>query len=124
MPPDMRVLAMADIYNAPTICIEHLRFNVAIARDVLPPVPYVQLPQAVCQLCAALRKVADGHAEDQLLAIAADGRMMRRLSMPFSSSSHFETAVGAQFRSAASSDCFMPFSARSSLILFMVTLPS
>lgn len=63
VPPDMRVLAMADIYNAPTICIEHLRFNVAIARDVLPPVPYVQLPQAVCQLCAALRKVADGHAE-------------------------------------------------------------
>ena len=65
VPPDMRVLAMADIYNAPTICIEHLRFNVAIARDVLPPVPYVQLPQAVCQLCAALRKVA----------IAADGRV-------------------------------------------------
>ena len=59
VPPDMRVLAMADIYNAPTICIEHLRFNVAIARDVLPPVPYVQLPQAVCQL----------------LAIAADGRV-------------------------------------------------
>ena len=26
-------------------------------------------------LCAALRKVADGHAEDQLLAIAADGRV-------------------------------------------------
>lgn len=75
MPPDMRVLAMADNYNAPTICIEHLRFNVAIARDVLPPVPYVHLPQAVCQLCAALRKVADGHAEDQLLAIAADGRV-------------------------------------------------
>ena len=47
----------------------------AIARDVLPPVPYVQLPQAVCQLCAAQRKVADGHAEDQLLAIAADGRV-------------------------------------------------
>ena len=75
VPPDMRVLAMADIYNAPTICIEHLRFNVAIARDVLPPVPHVALPQAVCQLCAALRKVADEHAEDQLLAIAADGRV-------------------------------------------------
>ena len=75
VPPDMRVLAMADIYNAPTICIEHLRFNVAIARDVLPPVPYVHLPQAVCQLCAALRKVQEEHAEDQLLAIAADGRV-------------------------------------------------
>lgn len=75
VPPDQRVLAMADIYNAPTLCIEHLRFNVAIARDVLPPVPYVQLPQAVCQLCAALRKVQEEHAEDQLLAIAADGRV-------------------------------------------------
>nr|DAJ06948.1 MAG TPA: Helix-turn-helix XRE-family like protein [Caudoviricetes sp.] len=75
VPPDQRVLAMADIYNAPTICIEHLRFNVAIARDVLPPVPYVQLPQAVCQLCAALRKVQEEHAEDRLLAIAADGRV-------------------------------------------------
>ena len=64
VPPDMRVLAMADIYNAPTICIEHLRFNVAIARDVLPPVPYVHLPQAVCQLCAALRKVADGRVDE------------------------------------------------------------
>ena len=57
------------------VCIEHLRFNVAIARDVLPPVPYVHLPQAVCQLCAALRKVQEEHAEDQLLAIAADGRV-------------------------------------------------
>ena len=75
VPPDMRVLAMADIYSAPTLCVEHLRTNVAIARDVLPPVPHVALPQAVCQLCAALRKVQDEHAEDKLLAIAADGRV-------------------------------------------------
>ena len=75
VPPDQRVLAMADIYGAPTLCIEHLRLNVAIARDVLPPVPHVALPQAVCQLCAALRRVQDAHAEDRLLAIAADGHV-------------------------------------------------
>ena len=75
VPPDQRVLAMADIYSAPTLCIEHLRFNVAIARDVLPPVPYVHLPQAVCQLCAAMQKLQNEHAGDKLLAIAADGRV-------------------------------------------------
>lgn len=75
VPPDMRVLAMSDIYGAPTLCVEHLRQTVAIARDVLPPVPYVFLPQAVCQLCAAMQKLQREHAGDKLLAIAADGKV-------------------------------------------------
>ena len=74
-PPDMRVLAMADIYGAPTIAIEHLRLVTAIARDILPEVPCVPVSQAVCALVSAMRKVEAEHGADRLLEIAADGRV-------------------------------------------------
>ena len=74
-PPNARVLAMVDIYGSPTLAIEHLRYSNIIAYDVLPAVKAVPLAQAVCQLASAIRKLEAIHAEDQLLQIAADGRV-------------------------------------------------
>ena len=74
-PPNTRVLAMCDIYTSPTLAIEHLRFSSIIAYDVLPPVKAVPMAQAVCQLLSAIRKLEDIHAGDQLLQIAADGKV-------------------------------------------------
>lgn len=75
IPPDLRVMSMVDLYHAPSLGLEHLRATSAIGRDVLPAVTAVPLPQAVCQLCAAMRQVREAHAEDELLEIAADGRV-------------------------------------------------
>lgn len=75
VPPDLRVMSMVDLYHAPSLGLEHLRATSAIGRDVLPAVTAVPLPQAVCQLCAAMRRLQEDHAEDELLEIAADGRV-------------------------------------------------
>ena len=74
-PPNIRVLAMCDIYCAPTLAIEHLRYNSIIAYDVLPPVRAVPVAQAVCSLLGQIRKLEEIHAGDQLLQIAADGKV-------------------------------------------------
>ena len=74
-PSDARVLSMVDVYCAPTLAIEHLRATTAIARNILPPVDAVPLPQAVCHLVSSLRRLEQIHAEDDLLQIAADGRI-------------------------------------------------
>ena len=74
-PSDQRVLSMVDIYCAPTLAIEHLRATTAIAREVLPPVDAVPLPQAVCKLLSSIRTLEEIHAQDRLLQIAADGRV-------------------------------------------------
>ena len=74
-PPNARVLAMCDIYTAPTLAIEHLRMSDIIAYDVLPPVKAVPVAQAVCALLSQIRKLQELHAGDRLLDIAADGRV-------------------------------------------------
>ena len=74
-PPNARVLAMCDIYCAPTLAIEHLRMTNIIAYDTLPAVKAVPVAQAVCALLAQIRKLQDLHAGDTLLQIAADGRI-------------------------------------------------
>ena len=76
-PPNARVLAMVDIYGSPTLAIEHLRYSNIIAYDVLPAVKAVPLAQAVCKLASAIRKLEAIHAEDQLLQIAADGKVSK-----------------------------------------------
>lgn len=73
--PNARVLSMVDIYASPTLAIEHLRFSNIIAYQLLPAVKEVPVAQAVCQLLASMRKLEEIHAEDQLLEIAADGRI-------------------------------------------------
>ena len=74
-PPNVRVLAMCDIYTAPTLAIEHLRMTNIIAYDTLPAVRAVPVAQAVCSLVGQIRKLEQIHAGDRLLDIAADGRV-------------------------------------------------
>lgn len=74
-PPNIRVLAMCDIYTAPTLAIEHLRMTNIIAYDTLPAVRAVPVAQAVCSLLAQIRKLEEIHAGDRLLDIAADGKV-------------------------------------------------
>lgn len=74
-PPPTRVTAMVDLYGTPVLAIEYLRFTSAIAYEILPPVRELPLPQAVCQLLSAIRTLEKVHAGDQLLEIAADGRV-------------------------------------------------
>ena len=74
-PPNIRVLSMCDIYCAPTLAIEHLRMTNIIAYDTLPAVRVVPVAQAVCSLLAQIRKLEAIHAGDQLLQIAADGKV-------------------------------------------------
>lgn len=73
--PALRVLAMCDIYTAPTLAIEHLRFSNEIASDILPPVRAVPVAQAVCALISQMRRVEELHTGDKLLDIAADGKV-------------------------------------------------
>lgn len=74
-PPNVRVLAMCDIYTAPTLAIEHLRMTNIIAYDTLPAVRAVPVAQAVCSLVGQIRKLEQIHAGDRLLDIAADGKV-------------------------------------------------
>lgn len=73
--PNARILAMVDVYSAPTLAIEHLRFTNVIAYELLPAVRELPVAQAVCQLLSAVRRLEEIHAGDQLLQIAADGRV-------------------------------------------------
>ena len=72
-PPDSMVVTMADVYQAPTIAIEHLRSTTMLARDILPVVKVVPLSQAVCGLIAAVRSFMEGDCDWALLDIASDG---------------------------------------------------
>ena len=73
--PNIRVLAMVDIYGAPSLALEHLRFTNVIAYELLPAAREIPVAQAVCQLMAAVRRLESIHAGDQLLEIAADGKV-------------------------------------------------
>ena len=69
-PPNARVLAMCDIYTAPTLAIEHLRMCDIIAYDVLPPVKAVPVAQAVVRL-----------QETQLQRVAVQSKRLPRTPM-------------------------------------------
>lgn len=71
----MRVADMVDLYATPVLAIQHLRLHSVIARTVLPEISVLPLPQAVCQLCAAIRNVSTMDTDSRLLRIAADGRV-------------------------------------------------
>lgn len=72
-PPDSMVVRMADVYQAPTIAIEHLRATTSLARDIIPAVRVVPLSQAVCGLIAAVRSFLESDCDWALLDIASDG---------------------------------------------------
>lgn len=74
-PPDIKVADMCDLYGIPVLAIQHLRLHSVIARETLPAVDVLPLPQAVCRFCAAVRDVYRMDAEGRLMRIAADGKV-------------------------------------------------
>ena len=73
VPPDDKVVLMCDVYQAPTLAIEHLRATTALARMVLPEYRKMTLSTAVCGLLASIRDFISSESDWALLDIAADG---------------------------------------------------
>ena len=74
-PSDRVVIRMAEIAVLPPLCYWHLRTKSEIAKRELPPVERLPLAQAVVQLIDAIHAFTQAHGEDDLIHIAADGRV-------------------------------------------------
>ena len=75
LPSDAVVARMAELAMLPPLGYWHLRHKSEIAAAELPPVERLPLAQAVVQLLAAMRDFESLHRVDELLRIAADGRV-------------------------------------------------
>ena len=75
LPPDDKVLLMVDVYQAPTLAIEHLRSRSAMAAELLPEVEQRSLPEAALGLLAAIREFEVNESDLELMKIAADGKV-------------------------------------------------
>lgn len=75
LPPDDKVLLMVDVYQAPTLAIEHLRSRSAMAAELLPEVSQRSLPEAALALLAAIKEFSIEENDLELMKIAADGRV-------------------------------------------------
>lgn len=74
-PSDDVVQRMAEVAMLPALCYWHICRKSRLAKGVLPEVERLPLPQAVVQLLAGIRGFEAKHRDDNLLAIAADGRV-------------------------------------------------
>lgn len=74
-PIDETVLMMVDIYQAPTLAIEHLRSRSAMAAELLPEIERRSLPEAALALLAAIKEFEVGENDLELMKIAADGKV-------------------------------------------------
>lgn len=74
-PPDELVRAMAEISGLTPLAYWHLVRKGSLAADLLPEVEQMPLPQAAICLLRAIRDFVNRHRTDQLLDIAADGRI-------------------------------------------------
>ena len=75
LPSDGVVARMAELSMLPPLGYWHLRHKSELAAAELPPVERLPLAQAVVQLLAAMRDFEALHRVDELLRIAADGRV-------------------------------------------------
>lgn len=75
IPPAGLVAKMVDLYDSRLLAVQHLRSSAELARRVIPAVEEVPLSQAVCHLLSTVQNFQVNHRVDQLLQIAADGRI-------------------------------------------------
>lgn len=75
VPPNEVVELMTIAYHDQTLGLLHLRASGAMARDLIPDIPDVPLPEAVLRLLNLVYAFADNHRDRQLMQIAADGRI-------------------------------------------------
>lgn len=75
MPSDEVVMRMIEVAMLPALGYWHLCKKSRLAKELLPKVERLPLPQAVVQLLAGIRSFENRHRDDNLLEIAADGRV-------------------------------------------------
>lgn len=75
MPSDDVVTRMIEVSGQPVLGYWHLLNKSRVAADILPEVSECSLPQAVIQLICRIRDFGERHRTDDLMNIAADGRI-------------------------------------------------
>lgn len=72
--PPMEVADLMVIcYNSQALAVQHLRASASMARELLPEVPQVRLPEAALSLIDRIYAFADKHRDRELIRIAQDG---------------------------------------------------
>lgn len=73
LPPNDVADRMVTVYNSQLLAVQHLRNSTQFARDLLPDVQAMALPEAVLTLVDAVYSFADDRLDRELIDIARDG---------------------------------------------------
>ena len=73
LPPNDVADRMVTVYNSQLLAVQHLRNSTQFARDLLPDVQPMALPEAVLTLVDAVYSFADDRLDRELIDIARDG---------------------------------------------------
>lgn len=73
VPPNDVADRMVTVYNSQLLAVQHLRNCTQFARDLLPEVRPMALPEAVLTLIDAVYDFADDRLDRELIDIARDG---------------------------------------------------
>lgn len=73
LPPNDVVDRMVTVYNSQLLAVQHLRASTQFARELLPDVQMMTLPEAVLTLIDAVYAFADDRLDRELIDIARDG---------------------------------------------------
>lgn len=73
LPPNDVADRMVMVYNSQVLAVQHLRNSTQFARDLLPDVHPMALPEAVLTLIDAVYDFADDKLDRELIDIARDG---------------------------------------------------
>ena len=72
-PPNDVADRMVTVYNSQLLAVQHLRASTQFARNLLPDIPSMSLPEAVLTLVDAVYDFADDRLDRELIDIARDG---------------------------------------------------
>ena len=73
VPPNEVADRMVTVYNSQLLAVQHLRNSTQFARDLLPDIQAMALPEAVLTLVDAVYDFADDRLDRELIDIARDG---------------------------------------------------
>lgn len=73
LPPNDVADRMVMVYNSQALAVQHLRNSTQFARELLPDVQTMTLPEAVLTLIDAVYAFADDQLDRELIDIARDG---------------------------------------------------
>ena len=73
LPPNDVADRMVTVYNSQLLAVQHLRCSTPFARNLLPDVKTMALPEAVLTLIDAVYAFADDRLDRELIDIARDG---------------------------------------------------